>query len=113
MERPGNTIGALYRVRDDSENSRVGHCWMAGRLRKGDLLLCIEHSGDCFNNYVLCELHTNAIRALHGSKFGAYVFGDPLVEELTAREFHLLMAGESVALTEGRAKLIDGDGHYA
>ncbi len=65
--------GGVYEVEDAGyANSRIGNCWMAGRLKKGDLLLCLEHAGDCFHNFMLIEKTNNAWRGIPGSKFGAY-----------------------------------------
>jgi hypothetical protein len=94
----GATIGAMYRVRDTRQLSRVGHCWMAGRLKVGDLLLCVGHSGDCFFNYILVEECANGLKGIPESRFGAYVLGELIPLRPTAREFHLLAAGEFVPL---------------
>jgi hypothetical protein len=87
-----------------SENDleRVGNCWMRGRLRAGDVVMCMEHSGDCFWNYALLECFANGYRLIAGSKFGAYTLGTPHEWQPTTREFHLLMAGESVLTTQAR-----------
>lgn len=34
---------------------RLGHTWARGRLREGDLLLCLEQSGDCFHDWLLLD----------------------------------------------------------
>lgn len=69
---------------------------MRGRLRRGDVVLCGKHSGDCFNTYILCEVLGNGVRGIPGSRFGAYTMGVPTGWQPTDREYHLLMAGEFV-----------------
>jgi len=34
---------------------RLGHTWAQGRLREGDLLLCLGQSGDCFHDWLLLD----------------------------------------------------------
>ena len=69
---------------------------MVGRLMVDDLALCAAHSGDCFYDYILVKEYTNGLRGIPESKFGSYALGKEESVELTAREFHLLMAGEFV-----------------
>jgi hypothetical protein len=88
----GASIGSIYKVSPD-DFSRVGNCWMKGRLKDGDLILCIEHSGDHFFDYVLIIPYANGMRAALGSQFGAYTLGEE-IKNLPSRDFHLLMAGE-------------------
>ena len=95
----GNQIGQCYRI-TEPDLSRVGHSWMEGRLRAGDLVLCCEHSGDYFYDYILVYEYDNALKGLPQSKFGSYTLSTPVVWELLAREFHLLMAGESIPYTK-------------
>lgn len=93
--RNGNSIGTMY-ILDEADLSRVGDCWMAGRLHAGDVVLCTTHSGDCFNDYVLIRPFYNGLEAILGATFGAYVFGTELDWQPSAREYHLLLAGEMV-----------------
>lgn len=93
----GASIGGLVVFDSEQSLQRVGSCWMAGRVKVGDVALCISHSGDCFYNYILVEIGGNFIRGLPGSEFGAYVFGRPIKSWTpTDREHHLLCAGESI-----------------
>jgi hypothetical protein len=88
--------GVLYRVRHEADTQRVGHCWMRGRLKAGDLVLCMAHAGDHFYDYILVEEYANGLKGLPNSRFGAYQLGERDKIELTAREFHLLAAGEFI-----------------
>jgi hypothetical protein len=90
------------------DNARIGHCWMRGRLRDGDLAIVVRHSGDGFWTYRLLEGgahctngHTPGVAAYsvcRGSDFGAYVCGIPTELQPTERQMHLLLAGESVSI---------------
>jgi len=42
---------------------RLGHTWARGRLREGDLLLCLEQAGDCFHNWLLLD---HSVGTAHG-----------------------------------------------
>ena len=100
----GHRVGLLVKV-GAKDNSRVGHCWMRGRLLDGDLAMCVAHAGDCFWRYQLVEhgftigcTGRKGYKLLDGAKFGAYVLGEPLEWQPTEREMHLLLAGEMVSL---------------
>lgn len=94
--RGGAIEGALYRIGAD-DLDRVGSCWMKGRLKIGDLVLCIKHSGGCFYDYILVTEYANpSIQGIPGSMFGAYTLGKKEAE-LNYKDFHLVAAGESVA----------------
>jgi hypothetical protein len=92
----GNEIGSIYLIETQEDINRMGHSWMEGRLKIGDFILCTEHSGDCFNEYVLINLFYNGLNAVLASKFGAYSLGKKTKWQPTSREFHLLLAGEDV-----------------
>jgi hypothetical protein len=91
----GNSTGTLY-ILEGKDLYRVGDCWMKGRLLAGDVVLCTGHSGDCFNDYVLIRPFYNGLEAILGATFGAYVFGKETKWQPTAREYHLLLAGERI-----------------
>ena len=92
--RSGNLVGRIYHL-SERDIERIGHCWMEDRLLVGDICLCIEHSGDCFYDYILLDVISNQIMGLPESMFGAYCFeGPPLKWKPTQKEFHLLNAGE-------------------
>lgn len=103
--RTGNHHPGLLLTISEKDFDRVGICWMAGRLKDGDLIMCIEHAGDCFWHYALVRHDFTLARTgrqgyelIIGSKFGAYVLGEPYEFQPSAREFHLLMAGEITSL---------------
>lgn len=86
----GAKIGSVYLYTDEYKN-RMG---ASPRLPKNnDLCLCIEHSGDCFYTYTVLNRTKNGLEK--SFKFGAYCFGDS-VKTLSERDFHLLLAGETV-----------------
>lgn len=90
-------VGKLYRVTTKSDLARVGSCWMNGRLHIGDVLLCTAHSGDHFYDYLLVEPGGNFVRVL--TELSAYSLGTPMQWQPSKREFHLLMAGETIITT--------------
>lgn len=105
-ETGGHHPGLVLVVRQE-DLGRVGNCWMKGRLKVGDIIMCISHSGDCFWNYMLLEHMgmdgfkkpaANVYRLIEGAKFGAYSLGAPSLLQPTTREMHLLLAGESVSV---------------
>ena len=81
---------------------------MRGRLKEGDLAMCTKLTGDCFWDYVLVRPNISPVeshvgptgkqvyKAILGSRFGAYTLGTPHTWQPTERQFHWLMAGESV-----------------
>jgi hypothetical protein len=88
--------GTLLVLNDPNDLERIGHCWMEGRLKLGDVVLCFDHSGDCFNDYILIEVFHNGIRGIPESKFGAYTLGTETKWQPSNKEYHLLLAGENV-----------------
>lgn len=96
-------------------NSRIGHCWMRGRILDGDLAMVVAHAGDYFWSYKLVNYgwifgggpYKNRIgyNLIEASEFGAYVTGQPYKYQPTTREMHLLLAGEKVALDAEPMKL--------
>ena len=104
----GVALGTVFRLRP-SDLDRVGHCWMNGRLREGDLAMPVEHSGDCFFYYELLEggftLHDGdregpGYRWCRGGRFGAYSCGVPFEEQPTREERFLLFAGKSTFFSD-------------
>lgn len=100
----GSYIGQVVKISEE-DFSRVGNCWMKGRLLPGDLAMAVAHSGDCFYTYNLLEhefyLYKNGksekgYKLAEGAKFGAYVLGKEYEVQPNMKEYHLLMAGESV-----------------
>ncbi len=91
-------VRGIYRLGKNCPE-RVGNCWAKGRLREGDLLLCEEHSGDCFYNYWLIDapatnVNGDRVCTLIPEKIGAYTLGQ-MVTRLSSRDFHLLLAGDT------------------
>lgn len=78
----------------DEDRERMGHCdWLP---KNGDLCVCLEHSGDCFYDYMAVR-KTDDEKYEKVGEFGAYNFGEKL-GTLTKRCFHLLCAEEKVEL---------------
>lgn len=90
----GNRLRCLYRYNHREAMRRIGSCdWFP---EDGDLCLCTEHTGDCFNDYVVIREGDDGLYHVVGD-FGAYAFGTVFCH-LSKRTFHLLMAGEPIAL---------------
>ena len=68
-------VGKLWKINDPT-TVRIGDCFLKGRLKTGDLFLCIKHSGDCFQTYVYIESHYNCWKPKMEYSFGSYGIGD-------------------------------------
>lgn len=93
------TRQGIYRV-NKKDNDRVGNCWIEGRLKDDDLILCVEKAGDWFYTYYLIHYinYTNKKwleMELIPKEFGAYQIGT-FLHKLKSQEFHLLMAREKI-----------------
>lgn len=97
--RGGAQVGKLYMIQSDDDFSRVGNCAMSGRLRKGDILVAIRHSGDCFYDYQLVKVYANAV-TVEDIKLGAYTLGKPTKWQIPANEVQAFLAGESICTKE-------------
>lgn len=95
MWNKGNEIGKLY-ILSESDLSRVGDSWMRGRLRAGDVVLCIAHTGDCFNDYLLVVSIYNGLFSVKESRFGAYTLGTLLEWQPSNAECTYLLSGVHV-----------------
>ncbi len=85
------------RIIEVTDPSRMGNCWLRGRIFKGDIAMVTSHSGDCFFQFILIERFANGTKLHAKSEFGAYAgVGEPSKMQLTAREYHLLSAGEMI-----------------
>jgi len=82
QHHPRGYVGIVWRI-NDPKTVRVGSCFLAGRLKKGDLFLCTEHSGDCFQTYVYVEEYDNCYVLHEEWSFGSYGKGDAEALELT------------------------------
>lgn len=103
----GAVIRGIYRLGKDCPE-RVGSCWAKGRLREGDLLLCEQHAGDCFYNYWLIDarsvnINGDLVCKLVLECIGAYTLGK-IVTTLSSRDYHLLLAGETVDIKDLKEK---------
>jgi hypothetical protein len=103
----GAYVGQVVKI-SNADNQRVGNCWMKNRLRDGDLAIVTAHSGDSFYSYNLLEhefyLYKNGeskkgYKLADGAKFGAYVLGKEFEFQPNMKEYHLIMAGESVSFS--------------
>lgn len=92
--KTGNEVGSIYLL-SERDLDRIGGGWMSDRLFCGDICLCIEHTGDCFYDYILLDVISNQVEGLPQSRFGAYCFaGAAFTWKPTMEEFHLLCAGK-------------------
>ena len=99
-QRHESTVGALYRFPTEESLDYIGSCWMKGRVKTTDLLLCVDHSGDCFCDYVILEEGTNGFEAVLKSEFGAYDYTEKLSKAMPKKQFHRLMGGIAVLLKD-------------
>jgi hypothetical protein len=93
----GNPINPREAVTGD----RVGHCWAAGRLKPGDIILIDELSGDCFyDRYMIDHTDFSNREGVHMRlipyRFGMYAMKATPLDGMTDRDYHLLRAGEQV-----------------
>ena len=97
LDKDGKSLRQLLHI----EGDRVGHCWAAGRLKPGDILLCDELSGDCFYDWYLVD-YTNYQneKGVHMQlvpyKFGAYAMSAKKLGGFTTRDYGHLLAGQQV-----------------
>jgi len=88
-------VGNIWRIKDP-KSVCVGDCFLAGRLKKGDLFICIGHSGDCFQDYMYIEEYANCLIGKPEWSFGSYGIGDAEKIEITNKEFETLKSGGRV-----------------
>lgn len=93
-------VGNLWRI-GDPKSVPVGNCFLAGRLKEGDLFLCVAHSGDCFQDYIYVEEYDNCLVGKPKWSFGSYGIGDAQKVEITTREFNILKGGGSIEVVKG------------
>ena len=105
QRHPHNLVGNMFRI-NDPESVRVGDCFLAGRLKKGDLFLCTNHSGDCFQNYIYIREYANCLVSEPKWSFGSYGIGDSEIVKLNPGEFDILKDGGRVEreMNSGRKK---------
>lgn len=93
QRHPHGLVGKVWEIKDP-KTVRVGNCFLAGRLKKGDLFLCTGHSGDCFQNYCFVERYhgyeDKIIVVKYDLKkhwnFGSYGIGDAVEVELSVKQ---------------------------
>lgn len=95
QRHPHNMVGNLYRIKNP-KSVRVGNCFLSGRLKKGDLFLCTNHSGDCFQNYIYVNEYANCLVSESRWSFGSYGIGDSEIVKLNEGEFDILKNGGRV-----------------
>ena len=91
----GGLVGNLWRI-NNPDSVQVGCCFLAGRLKKGDLFLCIQHSGDCFQTYMYVEEYDNCLIGNPKVTFGSYGIGDSQMTQISGGEFETLKRGGRV-----------------
>ncbi len=100
QHHPHGLVGRLWRI-NDPRTVRVGNCFLEGRLKKGDLFLCVKHSGDCFQDYIYVEEYANGLRGRPQWAFGSYGIGDAEPTDIPADEFVVLKTGGTVKRDTG------------
>ena len=90
QHHPDGLVGNLWRIHDPA-TINIGHCFLRGRLIKGDLFLCTEHSGDFFQTYVYVKQEWKQYLLQPEYSFGAYGIGDSSRVEVTAEDMHTLL----------------------
>lgn len=95
QRHPNGYVGNLFKV-NNPYTIRVGNSFFEGRIRKGDMILCVGHSGDCFQTYMFIEDRGNGIKAHRHYKFGSYGAGDSTRIEIEPETFQALIIGEFV-----------------
>lgn len=106
QRHPRNMVGNLYRIKNP-DSVRIGNCFLEGRLKKGDLFLCTQHSGDCFQSYIYVKEYSDCLESRPQWSFGSYGIGDSEIIELKDGEFDILKGGGRVERT---GKQHEGDG---
>jgi len=95
QHHPRNLVGNLYRIRDPKTVS-VGNCFLNGRLKEGDLFICTNHSGDCFQDYMYVHEYGNCLVGEPRWTFGSYGIGNSEIVELKEGKFGILATGGRV-----------------
>ena len=95
QRHPKGLVGKLFRI-NNPESVRVGNCFLNGRLKQGDLFLCVGHGGDCFQDYIYIEEYSNCLIAKKEWYFGSYGIGDADEVRLKVGEFDILKTGGRV-----------------
>lgn len=70
---PDGLVGNLFRI-NDVDSIHLGN--FEEMLSSGDLVLCIRHSGDCFQDYIVIEELSDALKGIPDKRFGSYGIGN-------------------------------------
>lgn len=92
QHHPHGLVGKLWRIVEPSSVS-MGDCFLNGRLKAGDLFLCVNHSGDCFQDYIYVKEYSNWLIGNPTYRFGSYGIGNSEQVELFDGEFAKLASG--------------------
>ena len=68
-------VGALWLI-NDPDSVHIGQCFLKGRLKKGDLFVCSDHSGDCFQDYFYVKQYSIQLEGHPEWTFGSYGIGN-------------------------------------
>lgn len=71
QRHPDGFVGYLFRAMNP-KLIRIGSCFFSGRLLEKDLVLCVEHTGDCFQDYIFIQEFSNGLKGLPDYRFGSY-----------------------------------------
>jgi hypothetical protein len=88
-------VGNVYRI-VKPESINIGHCFLRGRLKAGDLFYCQEHAGDRFQNYVYIWEGWNQLIYQPEHRFGAYGIGDSVKVSIPADLIDRMVMGEYI-----------------
>lgn len=69
----GNNVGSIYRLSLDCL-FRIGGNGdkINNRLKEGNFVLCLEHSGDCFYDYIKLLVTPCGVRGIKSCQFGSF-----------------------------------------
>jgi hypothetical protein len=95
MYHPDGLVGKLWRI-NNPDTIRIGNCFLAGRLKKDDLFLCVRHSGDSCQDYLYVEEYSNGYCGKPMWTFGSYGIGDSTPIEISGEDFEKLKKGEII-----------------
>jgi hypothetical protein len=90
----GNSVRSIYKYIEEEHKGRLGRNDFTPT--NGDMCLCTEHSGDCFNYYSVLCLDSSG-KYCKGREFGAYKFGKAICV-LSEKEFYTVLADIPVVL---------------
>jgi len=92
QRHPRGVVGFLWRI-NDPDSVNIGHCFLAGRLKRDDLFLSVAHTGDHFQEYMHVKKYSNGMMGDPGIRFGSYGIGDAEKIEIQSGEFEILVGG--------------------